>query len=188
MQELNLVELFTVPLEENKISYLVTGSMASVIYGEPRLTHDVDLVLNLKISDVEKFRRLFPLEKFYCPPQETLVLEIGREARAHFNLIHHETGFKADCYLVGSDPLHQWAFERKNIIKLQSGKSLSLAPPEYVILRKLEYYREGKAEKHLQDIRHRLRLSAEKTDLSFVESEAKKMGLADLCMLVLKRE
>lgn len=45
MQELNLVELFTNPLEEHQIPYLVTGSMASVIYGEPRLTHDVDLVL-----------------------------------------------------------------------------------------------------------------------------------------------
>lgn len=54
MQELSLLEVFTRPLRLNKIPYVITGSIAAIIYGEPRLTHDVDLVLDLKIKDVDK--------------------------------------------------------------------------------------------------------------------------------------
>ena len=180
MQELNIVECFTDPLEEEGFPYVVTGGIASIIYGEPRLTNDVDLVINLKSEDVGRFIPLFPLDKFYCPPEEAIRLEIGRASRAHFNLIHHETGFKADCYLLGSDPLHRWALDHLKIIRLPSGKPLSLAPPEYVILRKLEYYREGGSEKHLRDIRGILKISADVIDQNIIVREAEKLGLADL--------
>jgi hypothetical protein len=77
---------------------MITGAVASIIYGEPRLTNDIDLVINMKPDDVETFADAFPIEDFYCPPPEVIKLEIGRSQRGHFNLIHHETGFKADIY------------------------------------------------------------------------------------------
>ncbi len=48
-----------------------------------------------------------PAEEYYCPPLEVIDSERTRDQRGHFNLIHHETGFKADIYLVGSDELHR---------------------------------------------------------------------------------
>jgi hypothetical protein len=41
--DLNLFSLFTNPLNENQIDYMVTGSVAAMVYGEPRLTHDMGL-------------------------------------------------------------------------------------------------------------------------------------------------
>lgn len=177
MPERSLLEIFTRPLRLNGIPYVVTGSMASIIYGEPRLTHDVDLVLDIKVGDVEAFMKLFPLDQFYCPPEETLLLETKRESRAHFNLIHHETGFKADCYVAGCDELHRWALERKKEIKLPSGDIVAVAPAEYVILRKLEYYREGGSEKHVRDIQGMLKISGGEIGLNFIEAEVHKLGL-----------
>lgn len=83
--------------------------------------------------------------------------------RGHFHLIHHATGFKADIYLAGHDPLHTWGLARRRRIEL-SGEIIPVAPPEYVIVRKLEYFREGGSEKHLRDIRGMLELSREQID------------------------
>lgn len=177
MPELNLVEIFTDPLEEHKIPYIVTGSMASVIYGEPRLTHDVDLVLNLREADVDLFVTIFPLEKFYCPPPEAILLEIKREAWAHFNLIHHETGFKADCYIAGNHELHRWAFGHRRIVQISDTKSIAIAPPEYVIIRKLEFFREGESQKHIRDIQNMLKISPQLIDIKMIESYVLKLGL-----------
>ena len=66
---------------------MVNGAVASIIYGEPRLTHDIDLVLELSDEDAEELVEVFPLEEFYCPPIEILRLEIKRPQRGHFNLI-----------------------------------------------------------------------------------------------------
>lgn len=177
MLEPSLIEIFTQPLEKNKIDYLVTGSVASLIYGEPRLTHDVDLILDLKTRELDLFMASFPLSEFYCPPSETILLELKRESRAHFNLIHHQTGFKADCYLRGRDLLHDWAFRNKKSVQLSPGIFMTVAPPEYVILRKLEYYREGQSEKHLKDIASMLKISAEQIDTDFIGATAQARGL-----------
>jgi hypothetical protein len=48
MQEAELFLVCIRPLNELEISYMVTGSVAAMLYGEPRLTHDVDLVLQIQ--------------------------------------------------------------------------------------------------------------------------------------------
>ena len=142
---------FTRILGELRIPYLVSGSVAATFYGEPRMTYDVDIILFLKAEDVPRLEAAFPAQHFYCPPVEVLHAELARPERGHFNLIHHATGFKADIYLSGSDPLHAWALERVRKVDLD-GDLIAFAPPEYVIVRKLQFYREGRSTKHLRDI------------------------------------
>lgn len=144
--------VFVEPLERSGIPYMVTGSVAVLFYGEPRLTHDVDLVLHLKAAGIEAFLGLFPEERFYRPPAEVLRVELSRKNRAHFNLIEHRSGLKADCYPFVGDPLEAWGLQNRRRIELPGGPSLWLAPPEYVILRKLQFHAEGGSEKHLRDI------------------------------------
>ncbi|MBN1905817.1 MAG: hypothetical protein JW927_12045 [Deltaproteobacteria bacterium] len=155
--------IFLSLLEVNNITYIVTGSVASIIYGEPRLTHDIDLVIELDTKDAQKIVDAFPDDKFYCPPIEVIKLEIRRPFRGHFNLIHHESGFKADIYLSGKDFLHKWAIENRKRYKL-GNCDIWVAPPEYVILRKLEYFKEGKSDKHLTDIKNILEISGDLID------------------------
>jgi len=115
-------------------------------------------VVELHSEQMPHLLAKLPPEEFYCPPEEVIRTEIARETRDHFNIIHHETGFKADIYPVGSEYLHKWGIANRKKVDL-SGDVIWLAPPEYVIVRKLQYYSEGKSPKHLADIRNILDIS-----------------------------
>ncbi len=148
MREAKLFLLFIRPMNQAGIRYVVTGSVAAIFYGEPRLTHDVDLVVFLKENDIRRLGEIFPSSDFYVPSTDVIAVEASREQRGHFNIIHIDTGFKADIYLTGRDELNAWAFRGKRSVQFE-GETVVLAPPEYVIIRKLEFYREGGSEKHL---------------------------------------
>jgi hypothetical protein len=151
MQAIDLVAVFIRRLDSVDIPYMVTGSVACMVYGEPRLTHDIDLVAEVDSRDVLKIFQAFPENEFYCPPEEALRLALSRPQRGSFNVIHHATGFKADFYVKGRDPMHIWGLQNSEKI-IVGDIQLKVAPPQYVILRKLEFYREGGSEKHLRDI------------------------------------
>ncbi|MBI1860431.1 MAG: hypothetical protein HYR96_05895 [Deltaproteobacteria bacterium] len=156
MQSLELIPLFIAPLEKSGLNYFVTGSIASIFYGEPRLTHDIDIVIHLSSEDIAKFLVFYPSDNFYCPPEEVIQIEARRRPFGHFNLIHHKTGMKADIYPDSDDSLYRWAFKNRKRVALADGANIWLAPPEYLIIRKLEYYREGASDKHLEDIKKML--------------------------------
>jgi hypothetical protein len=172
------IELFVPRLEALGIPYMVTGSTASLIYGEPRLTLDLDLVVQLDVAAAAGFLAEFPEAEFYRPPLEVVRLECSRESRGHFNLIHQETGMKADVYVAARDPLHRWGLARRRRIPFGAGQ-LSLAPPEYVILRKLEFFREGGSEKHLRDVSGMLATGLA-LDRAFLDEELRRRGLEEL--------
>jgi hypothetical protein len=154
MPATDLFLIFIRKLESLRIPHMICGSVASSVYGDPRLTQDVDLVVSLTLEDAPRLAAAFPLDQFYCPPQETLREEIARLRRGHFNLIHHATGFKADLYLCGEDPFQAWGLSKVRQAPFE-GELLPVAPPEYVIVKKLEYFQEGGSQKHLRDI-HRM--------------------------------
>jgi hypothetical protein len=178
MPEANLFLLFTRGLNTLGVRYMVSGSVAVIIYGEPRLTHDVDLIVVLDREHIARLPEVFPPAEFYCPPPEVIAVEAAREQRGHFNIIHHETGFKADVYLSGRDPLHAWGLARARRLDVE-GEPLVVASPEYVIVRKLEYYREGGSEKHLRDIRSMLDTSPELIQRAELERQIVARGLQE---------
>jgi hypothetical protein len=174
--------VFTRRLEALGARYMVTGSVAAIAYSAPRFTYDIDLVVVLDRARIARLPDIFPEAEFYLPPLEVIIAE-AREPRGHFNIIHHETGFKADIYLAGGDPLHIWALARSRRLDIR-GEALVVAPPEYVIVRKLEFYREGRAresgsEKHLRDIRSMLETSPDAIDRKELERMIGERGLAD---------
>jgi hypothetical protein len=168
--------LFVRPLNQAGLRYVVTGSVAAIFYGEPRLTHDVDFVVFLNNEEILQLPRIFPAAQFYLPPPEAMLAEISRPQRGHFNLIHLDTGFKADLYPTGRDELNAWAFRFKRPIKYEE-ETIMIAPPEYVIVRKLEYFREGRSEKHLRDIRSMLAISGEQIDRTILSKWIQNRGL-----------
>jgi hypothetical protein len=176
MPEANLFLMFTQRLSSLGVAYMVSGSVAVIIYGEPRLTHDVDLIVVLEGKDIARLREAFPPAEFYCPPEEVIAVEMAREQRGHFDIIHHETGFEADVYLSARDPLHAWGLARARQLEVD-GQVLVVAPPEYVTLRKLEYFRDGGSEKHLRDIRSMLTTSPEAIQSAELDQQIAARGL-----------
>ena len=176
MATLETFRLFVIPLENHGIKYFVTGSTASMVYGEPRLTLDIDLVVHLSNEDISRFASIFSDSEYYCPPTDVIQIENKRDVQGHFNLIHPSTGLKADIYPTSRDPLHAWAFKNRRRIVI-GGTEIWLAPPEYVIIRKLEYFREGGSEKHLRDIEKMLPQVGSSLDQAFLDAEFKSRGL-----------
>lgn len=174
----NPVLLFVRLLEALGAPYMVTGSVASTLYGDPRLTNDVDIVIEIDRRHCDAIATLFPLDQFYCPPREVILIETGRAQRGHFNLIHHDTGFKADIYPVGRDPLARWGLAHRRTIDVD-GVCVAVAPPEYVILRKLQFYVEGGSEKHWRDVRGMLAATELAIDRAFIEQHADRLGVRD---------
>ena len=93
----DLISIFVERLAAAGVDYMVTGSVAAMVYGEPRLTHDVDLVVALPVAQIRAFVAAFPGEEFYCAPEEVIRVEAARHQRGHFNVIHHETGLSSDA-------------------------------------------------------------------------------------------
>ncbi len=147
------VALFALRLEAIGAPYMVTGATAAILYGQPRVTNDIDVVLALDDAARTALLRTFPETEFYVPPESVIRAEQARNQRGHFNLIHHDSGYKADIYLAGADPLHAWALALRRKMRWSEDLEISVAPPEYVVLRKLEFYREGHSAKHPADIR-----------------------------------
>lgn len=145
------MSLFVERLEQIGAPYMVTGATAAILYGQPRVTNDLDVVLTLDDRSRAALLAAFPEAEFYVPPESVIRAEQARSQRGHFNVIHLASGFKADVYLTGDDPLHRWAMERVRRVEWE-GRPLAVAPPEYVVLRKLEFFREGGSTKHVADI------------------------------------
>jgi hypothetical protein len=174
-----LYDLFIRPLHQAGVRYMIVGSVASIHYGEPRLTLDVDLVVQLESTDIATVIAALPEPDYYTPPPEVIGLEIQRPDRGHFNAIHVATGFKADFYPIPRTPKTDWAWEKRRCFDI-NGHPAYFAPPEYVILSKLEFYREGGSDKHLRDIRGMLAVSGDQIDLGLIDQKAAELGLAPL--------
>lgn len=160
-------------LENNNIEYMIVGSVASMIYGEPRLTHDMDLVLNVLPGDASKIESILSTEDFYCPPLEVLRSEITH--RGQFNLIHHESGLKIDLMIRKDTPHAKCEFLRKTKTPFLGGSTVFVATPEDIIIKKLDYYRQGGSEKHINDIRGIL--SQTQIDLNYLNLWLEKLNL-----------
>jgi len=176
MPEPELSLLFVRPLNRLGVRYIVSGSIASILYGEPRLTNDVDFVVFLRNEDIVRLQNVFPSPEFYVPPADVIAAEIARPQQGQFNVIHSDTGFKADFYTAGRDELNTWAFRNARRMEYR-GEPIVVAPPEYVIVRKLEYFREGGSEKHLRDIRAMLAVSGEQINRAELDEWIQRRGL-----------
>jgi len=177
MPEPDLFLLFVRPLNRARIRYVLTGSVAAIFYGEPRLTHDADFIVLLNQTQILALSTLFASSDFYVPPPDVIEMEAKRESRGHFNIIHMGSGFKADFYLAGADTMNQWALANSRQLDYR-GEHVHVAPPEYVIVRKLEFYREGHSEKHLRDIRSILQMSGGQLDRKALDQWISHLGLA----------
>ena len=174
MQDPDFISLFVAPLETAEIKYMITGSVASSIYGEPRNTLDIDLVVLPEPQQIQQLSTLFPEDNYYLPPDDVIAIESRRESRGHFNIIHHDTGLKADFYLSRNHPSLAWALSHTRRI-LAPACEITVAPPEYVILHKLEFYRESGHQRHLRDIAGMI--EQQELDQSFLQPALESLGL-----------
>ena len=121
------------------VSYLVAGSVASMAYGVMRTTLDVDVVADLRIEHARPLAAALA-DAYYADAE--MIADAVRE-RASFNLIHLETMFKVDVFVLKGDPYDQQAFARASRRRLEDSPDspeVSIEAPEDVVLNKLRWY------------------------------------------------
>jgi hypothetical protein len=171
-------------LEKLRIRYFITGSIASMFYGEPRFTNDIDVVADIKVEHIKGFLKLFPKDKF------SLDRDAIRDAiinRHQFNIIHPDSGLKIDIVISKEDDFDRSRFRRLKRTYPIEKTSANLASPEDVIIMKMRYYREGESEKHLREIASILKISGDNIDKNYIEFWAKKFHLSNVWKTILKK-
>ncbi len=177
MEPSDLLRHCVAALERLRLPYFVTGSVATVYFGEPRFTNDIDVVVALPLRRVSQLCRAFPAPEFYV--SEEAVRE-AVEHRGQFNIIHPTSGLKIDIMVPGDSPFNDSRFARAIRVKPSNDYDAWFAAAEDIILKKLEYYREGGSEKHLRDIAGVLKISGERLDFTYIASWAARLGLESI--------
>lgn len=175
-----IVEVF----ERLQIPYLVTGSVAAMAYGEPRLTNDIDIVAAIEEKNVSDLVASFPSDEFYIS-EERIREAIRRQGQ--FNIIHPASGLKVDVMIKKDTPFDSSRFGRIRRIFPSERYQADFASPEDVIIKKMEFYKDGGSEKHLRDITGILKISSEKIDRDYISGWAGRLGLTDIWEAVQKR-
>ena len=184
MEQIDVLRYAIETLERLGLSYALVGSFASGVYGEPRFTHDIDIVLELDASDITRFCQCFPSPDFYV--SEIAVREAVRRL-SPFNVIHPASGNKVDFILNRQDAWGRSQLARRQPIQLFADRRGYVASPEDVILGKMVYYAEGGSEKHLRDITGILRISGETVDREYIADFARRLSLSEIWEAVLDR-
>ncbi|MBI4688933.1 MAG: hypothetical protein HY754_01465 [Nitrospirae bacterium] len=170
--------------EKLQIPYLVTGSVASMAYGEPRLTNDIDIVAAINERHIDGLLKAFPQDEFF------ITEEMIRDAihnLGQFNIIHPASGLKIDVIIKQNTPFDNSRFNRIRRIFPAESYQANFAAPEDVIIKKMQYYKEGGSEKHLRDITGILKISGDEIDKDYIEEWAKRLGLVEIWDAVQKR-
>jgi hypothetical protein len=161
-------------LQTAEIPYMLTGSIALSVYATPRMTRDIDLVIDLQSKDAENFVDRF---KSDCFVDREAVLEAVAE-QGMFNIIHNEWIIKADFIVRKDSPFRKEEFKRRREIDV-GDFSLAVVAPEDLILSKLLWVKESKSELHHRDVKE-LVSSVEGLDWSYLERWGKELGVGKL--------
>lgn len=171
----DLLRYLILKLEEAGIPYALGGSVASMVYGEPRATLDIDVVVTLGPEAVARLLPSFPSPDFYV--DEERMKEVARSGGT-FNVIHPTSGLKIDFFAAG-DPIEERQIARRIRKEALPGLEAWFSPPEELIVKKLEYWRSGGSDKHARDIRAMLAISPDAVDLDVLDELAERYGLRE---------
>lgn len=184
MDQADLLRYVVGVLEESNITYMVVGSFSSSAYGEPRLTQDIDIVVQLPKKQINRLCAAFPPDEFYMSPEA--VCRAVRQGD-QFNIIHPASGAKVDFIIARTDPWGCEQLRRRRKVLLFPDLEGYVASPEDTIIGKMLYYQEGGSEKHLRDITGILKVSGDDIDRNYITQWACELGLAEIWQAVVKR-
>lgn len=184
MEPFELLKIVADVCEQLHIRYLTVGSLATIAFGEPRFTNDIDIVLDLQPQDIDAFCKAFSGPEYYL---SRAAVESAVHKRSQFNIIHTTSALKVDCILPGNSPFDRSQLARGVRKQVREDFAAVFGSPEDVIIKKMEYYRLGESDKHLRDIAGVLRISGDIIDRDYIADWAGRLGLSDIWRSVLDR-
>jgi hypothetical protein len=168
--------------EHLEIPYLIGGSLASAVHGLIRATMDADIVADIHSSQVLPFMAFLKTE-FYI--DEYMILDAIQHTSS-FNLIHLETMFKVDVFILKKRNFDIIQMRRRipQTIEEVSAEKIYFSTAEDIILAKLEWFRMGGevSERQWRDIIGVLKIQGNRLDFEYLHRWAEDLGIQDLLM------
>jgi hypothetical protein len=167
-------------LEVCGVRYLVGGSLASAVSGEPRSTLDVDLVVDLAEDRIEPLVAALGGE-FHVDPD---ALRRAVRQCSSANLVHYGTSTKVDLFVMGGSPLDEEQMSRRQrvIVSRDPERHLYVYTPEDILLQKLRWYRLGDevSDRQWRDVLGIVLVQGEALDDIYLRRGANVFGVTDL--------
>ncbi len=172
--ELSVLKLAVNRLESAGIAYMVTGSVALSVYAQPRMTRDVDLVVELCPADAGRLVLLFGGE-FDCDVDR---IRAAIERQGMFNLIHTTAVVKLDFIVRKDSAYREEEFRRRRVSEID-GVRMWVVSAEDLVLSKLDWARTSRSEVQLRDVRHLVE-GQPRLDWAYLETWAATLGVRDM--------
>jgi hypothetical protein len=147
-EQLEFLKLIVLRLDSASIPYMMTGSMAMATYAAPRMTRDIDLVIECQAGDATRIAKLFEGD---CYVDEAAIRDAINK-RSTFNIIHNEWIVKADFIVRKDEEYRKIEFDRRKKFDIE-GAAIWVASPEDLILSKLLWIKDSESELQRRDIR-----------------------------------
>ena len=177
MSQQKLLKKVIQTLEQAGIQYMITGSVVSSLQGEPRSTHDIDMVIAIEKSKVHELVKAFPSPDFYL--DEHSILD-AINTQSMFNLIDLRTGDKVDFWILSNEAFDRSRFSRRYSEEFM-GIEMKVSSPEDTILAKLRWAKlSGGSEKHFTDALRVYEVQYGKLDVDYLEHWAEKLDVKSL--------
>jgi len=177
MSQFELLKKVVQFLDETNTEYMLTGSIVSSFQGEPRSTHDIDMIIQLSLENVDRLIRYFPAPEYYID-KETTIKNI--QTSQLFKLLNTSTGDKIDFYPLPNNEYEITRFRRK-IQEEFNDLKVWITTPEDTILSKLRWCKlSNGSEKQFKDALHVYELQKDILDFSYITLWANTLALTDL--------
>lgn len=173
-EELEVLKMVTSRLNKAGIPYMVSGSIAANYYSIPRMTRDIDIVIELQQKDVDRFVVLFQ-DDFYIN-KEMIEKEVLRQGI--FNLIQNQYMVKVDFIVKKSSAYQQAEFSRRKQVLIENCL-LWITSPEDLVISKLIWAKDSRSEMQLKDVKNLIE-ATDSLDLEYIDKWVRELGLEQL--------
>ena len=173
--QLSVLKLVTRRLDAAAIPYMVTGSIAGGHYGHPRMTRDIDVVVEVEPADASRLAAALG-EEFGADPA---AIRSAIARRGLFNVIHREAIVKVD-FVVRKDTAYRLEeFGRRRRVEID-GHPVWMVAPEDLVLSKLIWAQDSRSELQFRDIRSVLTFQRSSLDHEYLNHWARELSVDDL--------
>ncbi|MBE9078468.1 hypothetical protein IQ241_14375 [Romeria aff. gracilis LEGE 07310] len=158
------------------IPYYITGGVAAIVYGEPRTTRDLDVVISVSSDDLNRLAAVLEESGFYVPGVE----DGGMGQMQTLQITQIETISRADLMIAGTDAYERLKFERRQRCPFPGGTEVYVASAEDIILSKLRWGQQSQSEKQRRDVLGVLKIQQERLDYAYLVRLAAQLDLSDV--------